>query len=89
MQLKAEFYKLLVRFDAQRLAEEISVFTAADWLPHPQNYPGNAALLLMSKDGEADQHVGFAGAMQPTRHLLRCPYLQQVLASFNTWATPA
>ncbi|MGD1921335.1 MAG: hypothetical protein ACFCAD_22055 [Pleurocapsa sp.] len=48
MKLDTEFYKLPFSFDIQRLQQEITQFDQGDWLPHPQGFPGNSALLLIS-----------------------------------------
>jgi hypothetical protein len=82
MKLDTEFCKLPLRFDVERLVEEISVFGESEWQPHPSDYKGNTALILISSRG--GQNDAFLGPMLPTPHLARCPYLQQVLASFNT-----
>ena len=83
MRLDSEFYKLPLRFDAKRLREEIEQFTEDDWRPHPQGFAGNSALLLCSVNGSLKDD-GLRGPNRPTPLLERCPYLQQVLASFGT-----
>ncbi len=82
MKLAREFYKLPLRFDAARLAAEIAAIPETAWRQHPNHYPGNTALLLVSVHG--GENDGVAGPMQMTSHLERCPYLQQVMASFET-----
>jgi uncharacterized protein (TIGR03032 family) len=82
MKLDTEFYKLPLRFDSARLAEEVLQFAEAEWRPHPQGYEGNTAIPLISVDGGMNDDV--RGPMKPTPFLERCPYLQQVLASFGT-----
>jgi len=77
-----EFIRLPLTFDAQRLAEEIAAFGENDWRPHPEGHPGNSALPLISVDGDPSND-DVRGAMQPTPHLGRCPYLRQVLAAFG------
>jgi hypothetical protein len=49
------------------------------WRPHPQKFPGNFALPLISVDGDPDSDA-IAGPMRPTTYLEQCPYLLQVLA---------
>ncbi|MEM9273918.1 MAG: TIGR03032 family protein [Cyanobacteria bacterium P01_F01_bin.143] len=83
MKLTASFYQLPFRFDVEKLTQEIAQFSESDWIDHPQNYSGNDALLLIAVNGDTGKD-SFQGAMRPTPHLQRCPYLQQVLASFNT-----
>lgn len=82
MRLKREFYQLPVRFDVARMVEEVSGFSEEEWREHPHKYPGNTAMVLISVRGELNDDI--AGPMAVTEKLRRCPYLQQVLASFNT-----
>jgi sulfotransferase family protein/aspartyl/asparaginyl beta-hydroxylase len=81
MKLAKPFYRLRVRFDAQRLREEISALPASAWAKHPNDIRGNHSLRLISVDGLENDDVD--GAMLPTPHLERLPYVRQVLASFG------
>lgn len=81
MKLHRPFIKLPFRFDAARLQEEIAAIPAEAWARHPNNIPGNSALRLITVGGTENDDV--AGAMAPTPHLLRSPYLQQVLSHFG------
>src|SRR5215212_227225 len=83
MHLSTEFIRLPLTFDAERLAAEVAAFAESEWRPHPQGHPGNSALPLIALDGDP-MDDGVAGHMLPTPNLERCPYLQQVLASFET-----
>jgi hypothetical protein len=52
------------------------------WRPHPQGFPGNDALALISVGGDpANDDV--AGPMRPTPHLQRLPRLRQALAAIG------
>jgi uncharacterized protein (TIGR03032 family) len=83
MKLESLFYKLPLHFDADRLAREVSQFSEDQWIKHPSNYAGNSALLLIAYQGDpTDDRL--QGEMKPTPYLERCPYLKQVLASFQT-----
>lgn len=83
MKLDAEFVRLPLRFDAERLAAEVATFAESDWRPHPHGYPGNSALPLVAVNGDpADDAT--KGIMRPTPHLDRAPYLRQVLAALGT-----
>jgi uncharacterized protein (TIGR03032 family) len=83
MLLDADFVRLPLRFDADRLADEIRSFTEKEWRKHPQGHVGNSALPLVASGGDpANDDV--RGRMLPTPYLDRCPYLQQVLASLQT-----
>lgn len=83
MRLDTEFYQLPLRFDAKRLQQEVAQFGPDDWVPHPQGFKGNDALLLIAANGNPSDDA-LKGPMLPTPHLKKCPYLQQVLASFST-----
>jgi uncharacterized protein (TIGR03032 family) len=83
MRLTQPFFRLPLRFDAERLRTEIAQFADADWRPHPQGHPGNWALPLIALGGDIG-HEGVAGPMAPTPHLERCPYLRQVMAALST-----
>lgn len=78
MKLKASFIQLPLLFDAQRLLAEINALDASCWRDHPQKFPGNFALPLISVEGNP-ANDGFAGPMRPTPYLEHCPYLMQVL----------
>ncbi len=52
------------------------------WSLHPQVHEGNTAARLITVGGGENDAV--AGEMKPTASLAACPYIQQVLASFNT-----
>ncbi len=82
MKLPSEFIRLPVSFDAETLAREVSQFSDNDWDQHPQGFSGNTALILVSAGG--GRNNDYVGHMQATPHLERCPYMQQVLASFNS-----
>lgn len=82
MKLPQPFYRLPLRFDAARMAEEISQFDESAWRSHPSSYAGNTALILVSSNG--GQNDDMEGPMLPTEYLKACPYLQQVLLSFGT-----
>jgi len=81
MRLDTEFYKLPLRFDPERLAAEVLQFREDEWCAHPQAYPGNSAIPLISVGGGINDEV--RGPMKPTPFLERCPYLQQILAAFG------
>ena len=81
MKLAQPFYRLPVRFDADRLRAEIEALPAAAWAKHPNEIEGNSSLRLVTVGGGENDEVN--GIMQPTPHLARCPYIRQVLASFG------
>lgn len=83
MKLDAPFIQLPLRFDAQRLAQEIDALGEGVWRDHPQKFPGNSMLPLVAVDGDP-ANESFSGPMSPTPELQRCPYFLQVLSSFGT-----
>ncbi len=83
MKLDTEFYRLPLRFDAQRLAAEVTAFSEEDWRRHPQGHAGNSALPFIALQGDVNDD-GVKGPMRETPHLARCPYVRQVLAALNT-----
>ncbi|TAM96150.1 MAG: aspartyl beta-hydroxylase [Rhodanobacteraceae bacterium] len=79
MQLRVPFVQLPLRFDAGGLVDEVACLGDGAWREHPQKYPGNFALPLISVDGDPESDA-IAGPMRPTEYLQHCPYLQHVLA---------
>jgi hypothetical protein len=81
MKLPQPFMKLPLLFDAQRLAKEVASLPPEAWARHPNSFPGNSAVRLISVEGGENDEV--SGRMEMTPHLASCPYIQQVLASFG------
>jgi Aspartyl/Asparaginyl beta-hydroxylase. len=79
MKLQVPFVQLPVLFDADELAREIGALDVDSWRDHPQKYPGNFALPLISVDGDPDSDA-VAGPMRATPYLSQCPYLMQVMS---------
>jgi len=79
MKLPVPFIQLPLQFDAERLAREVLVFGPEHWREHPQKYPGNLWLPLLSAGGDPAKET-IAGPMRPTEYLRECPYLMQVLS---------
>jgi len=82
LKLPNAFVQLPLRFDAQRLAEEVAALGEDTWRPHPQNFPGNAMLPLIASNGEAGNE-SFAPPMQPTPALHASPCLWQTVATLG------
>lgn len=82
MKLPQPFFRLPVRFDVDRLRAEVEALPAEAWTSHPLEHAGNTAARLITVGG--GENDGVAGEMKPTPALLASPYIQQVLASFNT-----
>ncbi|MEX2525711.1 MAG: aspartyl/asparaginyl beta-hydroxylase domain-containing protein [Gammaproteobacteria bacterium] len=81
MKLAQPFVRLPFRFDASRLAEEVTSLDATAWMPHPSGLKGNSAVPLISRDGTDNDD--FVGAMKITPHLRKSPYHHQVMASLG------
>ncbi len=82
MKLPVPFIQLPLQFDAERLAREVLVFGPEHWREHPQKYPGNLWLPLLSAGGDPAKET-IAGPMRPTEYLRECPYLMQVLSKLG------
>jgi hypothetical protein len=81
MRLPTEFVRLPLKFDVERLSQEVLAFEEQEWLPHPHGFEGNLSIPLISLNGEMNDN--FNGPMKATERLERSPYIQQVLASFD------
>lgn len=82
MKLQAPFIQLPLLFDAEALAREVLAIDESEWKPHPQGFAGNSMLPLVAVNGDPADET-FAGRMLPTPYLRACPYLAQVIASFE------
>lgn len=83
MHLPSAFLQLPLRFDAAALAAELAAVPESAWRPHPEGHPGNAALPLVARHGDA-QDDGVAGPMRPTPVLASLPRLRQAIAALDT-----
>ena len=81
MELSRPFIRLPYQFDAHRIAQELAQFDDSAWMAHPNRISGNSAIPLVSHLGEDNDD--FSGRMLATRHLKRCKYMQQAVASFG------
>ncbi|NEQ10480.1 MAG: hypothetical protein F6K37_32510 [Moorea sp. SIO4E2] len=84
MKLDTEFYKLPLRFDVERLEQEISQFSQEDWIYHPPEVAGEASLILVSVGGRLDNDFAISAPVESTSFLERCPYLKQLMRSLDT-----
>src|SRR5512140_2860582 len=67
MKMQVPFMQLPLVFDAAALQAEIGAIDESAWRPHPQGYPGNDALTLITVGGDPASDAA-AGAMRPTVH---------------------
>lgn len=81
MRLTKPLVQLPIRFSAERLAAEADALPQSAWTPHPSGYPGNDAVRLVTPGGEDTDSL--FGAMGPTKHLLGCPYIMDVMAELG------
>jgi uncharacterized protein (TIGR03032 family) len=83
VKLSSEFIRVPLRFDVERLQEEVLAVPEESWRPHPQGNPGNWALPLIAAGGDPTDD-STVGPMAATPHLEGLEYLRQVLESFQT-----
>jgi Sulfotransferase family/Aspartyl/Asparaginyl beta-hydroxylase len=81
MRLPQPFYRLKVRFDAERLGAEIAALPPSAWARHPNEIDGNSSVRLISVDGGDNDAVN--GRMAMTPYLRQSAYMRQILASFG------
>lgn len=81
MRLPDPILRLPLKFDAGALAAEIAALPDDAWVPHPNNLPGNEAVLLVTPNGEMTNAIGTP--MAPTRHLTACPYMMEVMGAIG------
>jgi len=81
MRLTQAFQRLSVRFDADRMRNEIESLPDTAWAAHPNDIEGNSSIRLISVNGGQNDDVN--GRMAMTPHLAKSPYLRQILASFG------
>ena len=73
-----------LRFDAERLHQEVSQFNDMDWQIHKTKLEGTSSIVLVSVGGTINDDFAISGAMQGTAFLELCPYIKQVIKSFET-----
>jgi hypothetical protein len=73
--------QLPIRFDVDALQAEVRALPRSAWVPHPNHFPGNDAVRLITSHG-AETDV-FEGEMAPTPHLFACPYIMQIMADLD------
>ena len=82
MRLSKPLLQLPICFDGDKLAAEVNALPASAWLPHPTGFAGNEAVPFVAPGGKLGD--GFEGAMGPTEHLGRCPYIMDMLAELDS-----
>jgi hypothetical protein len=82
MRFTRPLLRLPIKFSAERLASEANALPASAWTAHPQGFPGNSAVRLISAGGKPTDVM--EGAMGPTPHLFACPYVMQIMESIGS-----
>jgi len=77
MRFSKPLLRLPMKFSAEQLSAEVRALPASAWTAHPQHFPGNSAVRLITAGGEATDAI--EGAMGPTPYLLACPYMMQIM----------
>lgn len=77
MRFSRSLLQLPIRFDAEVLAAEVAALPPSAWVAHPQGFPGNDAVQLVSVDGALTDD--WAGPMASTEHLRRLPYTMRLM----------
>lgn len=81
MRFDQPLIKLPIHFCAETLAAEVRALPPSAWEPHPQRFPGNEAVPLVTPAGQITND--FAGPMGPTDYLLQCPYAMQAMGAIG------
>lgn len=81
MRLSKPLLQLPIRFDADRLAAEVSALPPSAWMPHPTGFVGNEAVPLVSPGGAMTD--AFDGPMAPTEQLKRLPYVMALMGELD------
>jgi len=84
MRIGRPLLRLPIRFCGETLAREVSALPAAAWMPHPQQFEGNASVPLVSPGGALIHQA--VGPMAPTEWLRNSPYILEVMQALDsTW----
>ena len=84
MRFNRPLLRLPIRFDADTLAVEVSRMPPSAWVAHPNAFPGNNAVRLITTGGMPTDALG--GSMGPTEYLRACPYIMELMSEIGgTW----
>ncbi len=84
MRFTRPLLRLPIRFSAEALEREVKRLPQSAWVAHPNAFPGNEAVRLITTGGEATDALG--GGMGPTEHLRACPYILEIMSEIGgTW----
>ena len=82
MRFSKPLLRLPIEFSAETLAAEVSALPLSAWTAHPQRFPGNSAVRLITAGGAPTDAI--EGEMGPTPQLLACPYVMQIMDSIGS-----
>lgn len=84
MRFARPLLRLPIRFDADALEKEVAGLPKSAWVAHPNAFPGNNAVRLITTGGAPTDALG--GSMAPTEYLLACPYILEIMSELGgTW----
>lgn len=84
MRFNRPLLRLPIKFDADALAKEASSLPRSAWVAHPNAFPGNNAVRLITTGGMPTDALG--GSMGPTEYLRACPYIMELMSELGcTW----
>ena len=75
MEFSKPLLRLPIKFSADQLAAEVKALPASAWTAHPQHFPGNSAVRLITAGGQPTDAI--EGVMGPTPQLFACPYVMR------------
>lgn len=81
MRFSKPLLRLPIQFSVDRLASEVAALPPSAWTAHPQKFPGNSAVRLITADGQPTDVI--EGAMGPTPYLLALPYVMHIMATIG------
>jgi hypothetical protein len=81
MRFDQPFIKLPLQFDAGALEREVRALPPSSWVPHPDKFPGNEAVRLVTVNGQPTDN--FEGPMLPAQDLEQLPYVRQVMGAIG------
>ena len=82
MEFSKPLLRLPIKFSGETLEGEVKALPASAWTAHPQGFPGNSAVRLITAGGQPTDAI--EGAMGPTPQLLACPYAMQIMDTIGS-----
>jgi len=84
MRFTRPLLRLPIRFSAEALTRDVSSLPRSAWVAHPNAFPGNNAVRLITTGGMPTDALG--GGMAPTEYLQACPYILELMSELGgTW----